>query len=351
MLMRPIEAVRDDHTGLPAARSPSRRPGADAAAGGRPEFPRILAGRRRRIFALLLLNGAGQAGGALLLPLALNASSGLGAGATALGLAALTGGLIVLRIRELRDAERLGLDYVSEVRLRLFDGLVEGRGTSHGIAMSRLMNDLSALRQWVGLGLARSFSAALAFLGCVIAAALMSEAHLVAILGPAVLVLIAGFATLLPLARRVREVRRRRGRLAKLLGDSLAALPELREREAARPVRRRVARASGKLGEALLDRIQVASILRALPDAVLPLVLICAVATGLETGDMQLGLILLAGLASAPLGQGLRAAEYRIAFTVARDRLSPALSNRNAPETSRPHTKNHRDRTSSGAEG
>ncbi|MEL6337014.1 MAG: hypothetical protein AAFQ88_10290, partial [Pseudomonadota bacterium] len=93
------------------------------------------------MFALLLLNGAGQAGGALALPLFLSASGSLGSSVTVLGLAAITGGLIALRIRELHDAERLGLDYVSEVRLRLFDGLVEGRGTDHGVAMSRLMND------------------------------------------------------------------------------------------------------------------------------------------------------------------------------------------------------------------
>ncbi|MEM9763079.1 MAG: hypothetical protein AAF968_11285 [Pseudomonadota bacterium] len=299
------------------------------------------------MFALLLLNGTGQAGGALLLPLALGASSSLGPGVTALGLALLTGGMVALRIRELRDAERLGLDYVAEVRLRLFDGLMEGRGTAHGIAMSRLMNDLSALRQWVGLGLARSFSAALAFCGCAIAAAMMSEAHLVAILSPAALVLAAGFATLLPLARRVREVRRRRGKLAKLLGESLAALPGSQHLETSATLRRRVARASVKLKEALLDRIKVASVLRVLPDAVLPLVLICAVATGLETGDAQLGLILLAGLAAGPLTQGLRAAEYRIAFSVARDRLSPALSRKRAVGRSRPHRQNHRSRPAS----
>ncbi|MEL7347442.1 MAG: hypothetical protein AAFN17_06770 [Pseudomonadota bacterium] len=347
--MQPIERRRSVEASLPGARPVVRKPQRDVVAGGCPDFPRILTAKRRRLFALLLLNGAGQAGGALALPLFLSASGSLGSSVTVLGLAAITGGLIALRIRELHDAERLGLDYVSEVRLRLFDGLVEGRGTDHGVAMSRLMNDLSALRQWVGLGLARSFSAAMAFCGCAIAAAMMSQAHLVAILGPAFLVLIAGAAALLPLARRVREVRRRRGKLAKLLGESLAALPEIQNREA-RLVRRRVARASAKLREALLDRIRVASVLRVLPDAVLPLVLICAVATGLETGDMQLGLILLAGLAAGPLTQGLRAAEYRIAFSVARDRLSPALSHGRETEHSRPHRKDHRDHPQCGCE-
>ncbi|MEO1276528.1 MAG: hypothetical protein AAFV96_14470 [Pseudomonadota bacterium] len=323
MLMRPIEAPQGAET---SPTGEGRRPDRRGAGRVPSDFPRILAGKRRWMFALLLLNGAGQAGGTLLLPIILASSGSLGPSITALGLAALTGGLIVLRAQELRGAERLGLDYVLEVRLRLFDGLLEGRGTAHGIAMSRLMNDLSALRQWVGLGLARSFSAALAFAGCACAAALMSKAHLVTILGPAALVLIVGSTALLPLAARAREVRRRRGKLARLLGESLAVLPALQERQAGRAARRRVARASGRLNEALLDRIRVASILRVLPDAILPLVLIAAVAAGLQTGGDQLGLILLAGLAAGPLTQGLRAAEYRIAFSVARDRLAPALS-------------------------
>jgi hypothetical protein len=68
---------------------------------------------------------------------------------------------------------------------------------------------------------------------------------------------------------------------------------------------------------------------------VLPLVLICAVVTGLESGDGQLGFVLLAGLVAGPLAHGLRAAEYRIAFAVARDRLSPALSTKRGIEPPR----------------
>ncbi|MEM6679261.1 MAG: hypothetical protein AAF675_15465 [Pseudomonadota bacterium] len=325
MLMQPIAAPLQDAVALPDNASPARgllhrtRPRRSAA------FPQIFAGKRRWMVVRLLLNGAGQAGGTLALPLLLGASGTLGPGLTALALSALAGGLIALRVQELRDAERLGLDYVAEVRIRLLNGILKGRGTAHGVAMSRLMNDLSALRQWVGLGLARSVSAALAFCGCACAAALISEAHLLAILAPAAFVLIAGGATLLPLTQRVREVRRRRGKLARLLGESLLALPEEQDRAAVRTVRRRVARSSSKLNDALLDRIRVASVLRVLPDGVLPLVMICAVATGLETGNAQVSLILLAGLAAGPLTQALRAAEYRIAFSIARERLAPGL--------------------------
>ncbi|MEL6768886.1 MAG: hypothetical protein AAFP17_17025 [Pseudomonadota bacterium] len=288
-------------------------------------FPRILAGQRRGLFARLLANGACQAGGALALPLLLSGSGGLGAIELAGGLALLAGLQIALRVQELRDAERLGLDYVAEVRLRLFDGLVEGRGTAHGVAMSRLMNDLSALRQWVGLGLARSVSGVLAFAGCAGAAALMSPAHLGVILLPAVFVLGAGAVVLLTLAAKVREVRRRRGKLARLLGENLLSLPDLGQPREARAARRRVARASGRLNDALSARIRAASVLRVLPDAVLPLSLIGAVAWGLGAGGGQLGVVLLAGLAAGPLTQLLRAAEYRIAYTVARERLCPGL--------------------------
>ncbi len=288
-------------------------------------FPPILSGPRRWLFARLLANGACQAAGTLALPLLLGGSSSLGAYQAAAGLALLATLLIALRAQELRDAERLGLNYVSEVRMRLFDGLAEGCGTAHGVAMSRLMNDLSALRQWVGLGLARSFSAALALSGCAGAAALMSGTHLAVILVPAAMVLTVGLAVLGPLEARVRKVRRRRGKLARLLGESLLALPDLQAADEKRAVRRRVARSSAKLNDALVERIRSASLLRVLPDAVLPMTFIAAVATGFEAGSGQLGIILLAGLAASPITQLLRAAEYRIAFTVARERLTPGL--------------------------
>ncbi|MEL6219532.1 MAG: hypothetical protein AAFR79_13870 [Pseudomonadota bacterium] len=328
MLMHPNTLQPDRAASSIAARPDPTRRQKDRGRASADRFPRILSGRRRKLFARLLANGACQAAGTLALPLLLSLTGELGALPLAAGLGVLATGLVALRVQELRDAERLGLDYVSEVRMRLFDGLVEGRGTAHGIAMSRLMNDLSALRHWVGLGLARSFSAALAFCGCAGAAALMSEAHLAIILGPAVLVLCAGCATLIPLAARVREVRRRRGKLARLLGESLLSLPDLQRQDAARSVRRRVARWSAKLNDALFDRIRIASVLRVLPDAMLPMAMIGAVAWGDGLGGGKLGVILLAGLAAGPLAQGLRAAEYRIAFSVARERLSPGLASK-----------------------
>lgn len=343
MFMKPIQAAHAEPSAPLSAPPAAIESPPDRAQNPADRFPPILSGARRWLFARLLANGTCQAAGTLALPLLLSGSNGLGHLEMAAGLAALATGLIALRVQELRDAERLGLDYVSEVRLRLFDGLIEGRGTAHGTAMSRLMNDLSALRQWVGLGLARSFSAALAFSGCAGAAALISDGHLAVILGPAALVLLAGTAILLPLSARVREVRRQRGKLARLLGDSLLSMPHLRQAGETRRVRRRVARASGKLTAALSARIRSASVLRVLPDAVLPLALIGAVATGLAAGGDQLGVVLLAGLAAGPLTQLLRAAEYKVAFAIARERLSPGLGA--GPELRLSPNKPSRDRT------
>lgn len=102
-------------------------------------LPRIYAGRRRRLLWLLVANGFAQAVAGLLIALGLRQALGRAPDApppwsVLVAVAALGLVILVLRIREARDAERLGQDYVTRVRLRIFDRVAfrPGRGGAGG---------------------------------------------------------------------------------------------------------------------------------------------------------------------------------------------------------------------------
>ncbi|MGD1867988.1 MAG: ABC transporter transmembrane domain-containing protein [Neomegalonema sp.] len=321
-------ATQPARAAVGATRKPRRR------RSRRGRLPPILDKRRRILAAALLANGALQGALAIALPFAIlstefDTADGFGAEELqALGLiSALGAALLVLRAIGFQQSERLGLNYVAQVRMRLFDGLTSGRTkTGHGAAMSRLMNDLSALKNWVGYGAVRSISAALALVGCILAAAAFSTWHAVAILLPCAL--IGSLAALLarPLLTRFGDVRRKRGRLANLLGEALLALETFRVFDQTERHRRRVRQATRDLDAALMRRMRIAAVLRAAPDALMPLAIVTAIAMGLPLRAESIGLMLLAGLASGPLRQILRAIEFRAAFLAARERLVGALS-------------------------
>ena len=145
------------------------------------KLPAFFRKRRRTLFIRLVANGVGQAimtvAIAILVWLVfdwLAASLGQGVDETFAwmigGLLVATGASVVLRILERLDAERLAENYVTRVRLRLFDALTSGpvltmqrRGL--GPTMLRFVTDLTAVRQWVCNGLARLIVAPLAATG------------------------------------------------------------------------------------------------------------------------------------------------------------------------------------------
>lgn len=133
-------------------------------------IPSVLEGKRRMLFARLLLNGFVQAGSAVLTAMLVDlafdrlltgtpAPRGLLL-STGAGLAAATLCSSWLRAVERTDAERLGQAYVHQVRLTLFDRLIATapralQQRSQGGQIMRFIGDLTALQRWVSLGLAR----------------------------------------------------------------------------------------------------------------------------------------------------------------------------------------------------
>ena len=122
-------------------------------------LPRLLTGVRRRLLATLVLVGAAQAGAAgatvLLLTRGLEARATETRVVAVLLLALVALAIGWLRSRERWLAERLGQDYVHEIRLRLVSRVLDGSSPrSLGATLTRASNDLTAVRNWVALGIA-----------------------------------------------------------------------------------------------------------------------------------------------------------------------------------------------------
>jgi len=304
-------------------------------------LPRIHGGRRRRILVRLVANGIAQAALAFaithLLRGALGSAAAAGPGERMLGalvVASLAG--IGLRVVEASDAERLGQEYVTRVRLRIFARIASrperaAGSPRYGLTMTRLISDLNSLRNWVSLGVARSVVAGITVLG-LLGALTFVDASLgaagVAIVGLAA----AGVALLTPaLRRRVREARRRRGQLANNLGEKVFAFRTVRHFGRTDQELRRVGGQSRRLRDALIARTRLSQTLRSLPDLGLPLGAGAVVWLSVTRGDGAWRLadgaaaIMLIGLLVSALRDLARAWNYRLSFEEGHRRITMLL--------------------------
>jgi ABC-type multidrug transport system fused ATPase/permease subunit len=308
--------------------------------------------------ARLLLNGVGQAcaafaiawlaRGALSAPAA---ASGEGAEARALRVAGLAlAGLALLALRALErvDAEHLGQEYVTKVRLRLFERIAAlplrreraGRADRFGLTMTRMVSDLNSLRRWVSVGVARMSVASVAV--CGILAALTYFDRVAAALAGGLLLSSAAVALGLTPALReqVRESRQRRGRLAGNVGEKIFAFGTVRHHGGTRRELRRLRRQSRRMTRALVRRMRLSGVLRALPDAVFPLAIAALVflvgveGAALSRGDLVVTLLLF-GMFTAPVRDLAQAWDYRLSFLEGRRRIEQILSIPRLRESSR----------------
>ncbi|MCB1777776.1 MAG: ABC transporter ATP-binding protein [Candidatus Competibacteraceae bacterium] len=309
-----------------------------------PQPPTPLGSRwRRRLWLCLVANGLGQALTAIFATMLighvvdhwLHPSVVLKPtlAAPALGLLCAAALHAWLRLRERVDAERLGQDYAYRMRLALFDRLstlsprlAQKRG--RGGLLLRFIGDLTALRQWASLGLAR-----LSVAGTTALAALLGLAWLDAGLALAIAIpLIAGMGAALwlggPLRRAVRETRRRQARLASQVHEQIAALSVVQVCNRSRGERQRLSRQGQRLRDAMLARAAISGRLRAITEATAALATLTVLITGvIETaygwstpgtviGAMAIVHLLLPGVRD--LG---RAHEYWHAYQVALEKI------------------------------
>ena len=315
-------------------------------------LPRILTGARRVRFAYLVANGVAQAGVAVATALLVRAGfDTLVTGADAIGpgqmlesAVVFAGGLVAtiafgawLRWRGHVDGEQLGQSYVHSVRMTLFRHLSRigadgARQMSRGAVVLRFVGDLTALRLWVSLGLARLTVSGLAALLAIVALGFVEP--VVAIAVSVALVVATALALVIgPRLRSVtREARRRRGRLAATLNDRVSNIAVIEAFGQQRRERNRFGRLSRSLRRALITQARVVGLLRALSEASAAIAGMCAlfvgalqVAMGQATPGAVVAAMVVAGLLAPRLQDLGRVYEYWNGAVIARQKQQELL--------------------------
>ncbi len=297
---------------------------------------------RRRLAQLagLAALGALQAGFALVVAMAgsrLLAGGGaeFGQSRLMLVLAGATLGLLGLRVLQRRYAEAFALGYVAELRSAFISHVIrlpaDAREMRIGLVMTRVVNDLSAIKLWLASGLVAMIVAA-AMLTTIAAGLVFLDPQMAVALVFAVglwcLPVVAG---LKPLVSRIRESRRRRGRIAAQAGSVLGASQTLLLHGRHGASVRRIARTAVKMNAALVGRATLSGLLRSSGDVVFPAVALLLTSGILSFGNGALDaealgiLVMITGLTAVQLNAVALGLEYRLAHNVALARLQQVL--------------------------
>lgn len=257
-------------------------------------MPSLLNAARRRQLAWLIANGIAQALGALASAWLVHSLFAQLAHDTfqlrttmlsAAGIAVAAMAVAWLRVKERAWAEAMGQDYVSELRLELFDCLsaVSLRALarhSRGGTLLRFIGDLKALKRWVSLGVARLA------VGCVsLGVALLALAWLNGWMAlAAASALLAGALSAFLLGKyvdaAVREARKQQARLAANVNEKISHITVVRAFDQGANERQRVARQGERLKIAMVDQARSLAWLRAIGDTTSGFSLAAVLATG-----------------------------------------------------------------------
>ncbi|MDJ0896089.1 MAG: ABC transporter ATP-binding protein [Alphaproteobacteria bacterium] len=260
----------------------------------------------------------------------------------ALCLVALAGiAIALLRVAERVVAERVGQDYAASLRVTLFTHLtkVSAREISNrriGGLVMRFVGDLTAVRNWVSLGIARCLSASIVL---PVAGGVLFVLN--PNLGAAAAVPIAlGLAAMTLAGPRLgpahRRLRARRARLAADMSERIPHAPELRLLGRTKTERTHLLRRTEKLIASALERARGAALLRAIPDAVSGLaaasVFLVALRSGAPSPEAA-GALAAVGLMVQPMRDLAGVWDRHRAWLAARDKCEALLA---VPELERP---------------
>jgi ABC-type multidrug transport system fused ATPase/permease subunit len=189
----------------------------------------------------------------------------------ALGLMSSTGLAAWLRFVERVDAERLGQAYIHEVRVAVFDRMnsFSPRALSNrttGSSMLRFVSDLSSIRRWVSLGLARIV---VSLIVTVISISVLAYLDPYLALS-SIAILSLGLAWNLRMGpfmhHVITEARRRRGHLAGNINEKIRSYIVIQAFNQRRRERRRFKKHSLRLSEAMIDRAGASAGMRIVND-------------------------------------------------------------------------------------
>lgn len=266
-----------------------------------------------------------------------------GVPSTALALIALSGlAIAILRIVERVIAERVGQSYASDLRIKLFrhfsrvpvSELAQRR--RGGLAL-RFVGDLTAVRNWVSLGIARLISASI-----VLPIATLVVFAINPVLGiAAALPTLLGLVIMLLLGRRLgsihRHLRSRRAGLAADMSERIPVAPELRLMGRMQIEHRSILNRTQKMISAAVARTRGTAVLRAVPDAVSGLaaaaVMLMAYRSGASAAQTA-GVLAAVGLMIQPMRDLASVWDRHRAWLAANEKCIAVL---NKPRVARPN--------------
>ena len=312
-------------------------------------LPKVLSGKRRHNFGYLVANGVAQAGTAVLtallvkrgfdnLVLSNTATDFASTGVFAAGLTLCIIATAWLRWRSQVDAEELGQSYIHSVRLTLFRhiamiGAEGARQMSRGAIVLRFVGDLTALRQWVSLGLARLTVSGLAAFLAIVALSFVEPVVAMAVAVAVTVAFVLAFLIGPHLRVQTRETRRCRGRLAAMLNDRVSHIGVVEAFGQEDRERQRFRRLSQRLRLAMIGRARVVGLLRALSEASGSLASACALFVGavqVSMGHASPGAVVaamvVAGLLAPRLQDLGRVYEYWNGAIIAREKQERLLA-------------------------
>lgn len=314
-------------------RSPAPGPSGDLDQGA---LPALFVGRRRWLLTALAGMGIGQAALSVLTAF-LTPQLLLGQGNALIVSAVLVlAGLLVgaARIGERVVSEDLGQDYVREVRkLLVASALAPSRSLNLGSTIARTTNDLTAVKNWVALGISPIVVGVPLIAGIVVAMFLLTPP-----LALVVALTLAGFAALMlalsrPLLERAQGLRRIRGRMAGHIADTVTAGEAIRISGGVNREVDRVDRISGKVVAAAHERAKVSGVMRGSAASATAILAVLVAVVGARVGSTGADIttaVFIAGMLAAPVTDLGRVGEYRQNRNAARRVLSPVLANARA---------------------
>ncbi len=296
-------------------------------------LPSIIKGRRARIFFRLVANGLAQALTTIITVLLVRSAFDelirasavvqsslvlqIGAG---LAVAALCMGW--LRMMERVDAERMGQNYIHQVRMLLFEHLstlapraLQRR--SRGAIVLRFIGDLGALKRWVSLGLARIIVAGVTTVFSLLALSIINWRLSVVVAA----ILSFGALCAFKLGKQIRETvtesRRRRSCLAANVNEKVATMTVVQVFGQSDRERKRILRQSRRLTDALVARAKKIGLIRGVTQSITALASGAAllmganeVASGRATPGTVVAAITIVGLLVPALRDLSRVYEY-----------------------------------------
>jgi len=258
----------------------------------------------------------------------------------AAALLACTGTAAWLRLVARVDAEKLGQGYVHRLRLKLYDRMSRFAPRalsrrSSGAATLRFVGDLSAVRRWVSLGLARIVVAGIVALLSVGVLAFLDPY----LAGCSIVVLLGGLAWNLYLGPRMQQTvsaaRRERGRLAGNINDRIRSLIVIQAFDQQDRERRRLRRHSEQLSAAMVERARASGRMRAATDgssaASMGLVLCLGaveVFQGMTSSGNVVAAMAVVGFLSTAFSDLGRVHEYFQDYRVSREKIEQFLRTR-----------------------